>query len=407
MRLRLIYFLPLLFLSCFQTRVTQLEAPLVQSLNDKDLNASLSAFMDSSRFIGLGLGLIKEGEIEFADGFGFADVKEQISYSAKHVQPIGSVSKLFIGLAVAKSIEQGYFNLDTEINSILPFEINHPSFPDQPITIFHLVTHTSGIIDGENYWANNYFIKDTSASDDGTQYLLENFNAIEGEPESIADFMRYYFKPDEKWYAKENFNSDAPGAAYEYSNIGSCLAAYLVEIKSGMSFEEYCQKHFFDVLKMDATYWQVAKAGFPKSTLYKNKETAIPEFKLATFPDGGLHTNVNDLLLFMQEMMLVYNEESNLFNTSTSRLMMDKKFEVPPENLSKETNSGIFWDWMKNGRVGHNGADPGLFTMLSMNPETNSGYIMLFNKDMLSEEDWKKDYKQFLKLEKYLIELGY
>jgi len=44
-----------------------------------------------------------------------------------------------------KAIEDGYLSMDTKVNDVLPFKVIHPKYPNVPITVWHLVTHTSGI----------------------------------------------------------------------------------------------------------------------------------------------------------------------------------------------------------------------------------------------------------------------
>ena len=67
------------------------------------------------------------------------------------MQNIASVSKTLIGVSIMKLVEEDRLSLDDEANRFLPFDIVNPHFPASPILIRHLATHTSSILDDENY----------------------------------------------------------------------------------------------------------------------------------------------------------------------------------------------------------------------------------------------------------------
>ena len=379
---------------------------LSNSVNNSNasLEVEIRNMLHDSEFIGMGVGVLRNGEINYVKGFGYSNLEEKKEYSTKSIQPVGSISKLFIGVAIAKAIEQGYFNLETNINDILPFSVHNPHSSSSEIKVFHLVTHTSGISDSDLFWSNCYFIQDSAALDNGTQHIKNIHLARAGEMPSLKELISNYFKEDGKLYSIENFNGFEAGQNYEYTNVGSSLAAYLIEVETGISFKKFCEVNIFKPLKLENTSWQTPKIQEYMATLYKDKNTPIPQFQLSSYPDGGLHTTVEDLTIFMKEMIKGYSGKSKFMNKESFRLMFDKKFETLPSGYSPETNSGIFWDWGKSGRLGHNGSDPGLFTDLSFDTKTKDGTIILFNKEIIGVGEWKIQYKKFLKLKELLIE---
>jgi CubicO group peptidase (beta-lactamase class C family) len=64
-----------------------------------------------------------------------------------------------VGIALLKAQELGKLNLDDPIQKYLPFKVVNPNFSQIPITIRHLATHTSSILDNEFYLSKNYFLK--------------------------------------------------------------------------------------------------------------------------------------------------------------------------------------------------------------------------------------------------------
>jgi CubicO group peptidase (beta-lactamase class C family) len=92
---------------------------------------------------GCALAIIKDGKIIYQRGYGMADLEYDIPISPSSVFYIGSVSKQFTAFAVALLAQQGKLALDDDVRKYLP------ELPDYgtPITIRHLIHHTSGLRD--------------------------------------------------------------------------------------------------------------------------------------------------------------------------------------------------------------------------------------------------------------------
>ena len=109
--------------------------------NAEALTAALTTAYKQNDFPGFSVAIVNSDSILYENAFGFAELERKIPYTITTVQPIASISKLFIGIAVMKAVEQGLFTLGTDINSILPFKVLHPYTPEIPITTKHLL-HT-------------------------------------------------------------------------------------------------------------------------------------------------------------------------------------------------------------------------------------------------------------------------
>ena len=129
---------------------------------------STSAQADSLSFIlgnkyeqfdlpGFGVSMLNKDAVFYQQGFGYADKKKKRPFDEHTLISICSVSKTLLALAVMKAIEEEKLSLDSEINAFLPFKVIHPGFPEKPITVRHLVTHTSGIQD--SYWDFARFVQ--------------------------------------------------------------------------------------------------------------------------------------------------------------------------------------------------------------------------------------------------------
>lgn len=100
---------------------------------------------------GCALAVIKDGKIIYQRGYGMADLEHDIPISPASVFNIGSVSKQFTAFAVALLAQQGKLALEDDVRKYLP------ELPDYgtPITIQHLIHHTSGLREYKLPWVNH------------------------------------------------------------------------------------------------------------------------------------------------------------------------------------------------------------------------------------------------------------
>jgi CubicO group peptidase (beta-lactamase class C family) len=167
-----------------------------------------------------------KGKTVFSGGVGYADLDNRVSQTGKTVHNIGSVSKAVSVIAIMQLEEKGLLSLTDEIQKYLPYMPRKK----KPITINHILTHTSGI--------RHYSPKDD-----------ENFGAKR---------MRHYDSFEE---ATTIFRNDSllfePGEFYSYSSFSSNLMHGIVEKVSGMPFEEYMKKNVWQPAGMLSTCFDI------------------------------------------------------------------------------------------------------------------------------------------------------
>ena len=102
--------------------------------------------MNKNDVQGLSIALVDDQQVVWAEGFGFADVKDKISADADTIYRLGSVSKLFTATAAMQLVEQEKLELDQPLVKYVPdFALRTRFEGAQPITIRHILTHHSGI----------------------------------------------------------------------------------------------------------------------------------------------------------------------------------------------------------------------------------------------------------------------
>ncbi|MCK4495963.1 MAG: serine hydrolase [Candidatus Aminicenantes bacterium] len=224
---------------------------------------------------GCALAIIKDGKIIYKKGYGMANLEHNIPITPKSVFYIGSVSKQFVSMSIALLAKEGKLSLDDDIRKYLT------EMPDYgtPITIRHLIHHTSGLRD----------------------YLT--LLGIAG-----IDFGTYHEDDAVELIARQKQLNFEPGEKYLYSNSGYLTLAVIVKRASGKSLREFSDENIFKPLGMENSHFHD-----DYTMLIKNRATGyFPAGKgkyknfISTFDcvgSGGLFTNVEDLFLWDQNFV--------------------------------------------------------------------------------------------------------
>ncbi len=104
---------------------------------------SLFSDWDRSDSPGCALGVIQDGELIYARGYGMADLEHGIPITPRSIFRIGSTSKQFTALCILLLEEEGKLSLDDDIHTFFP---EMPEYP-APVTVRQLIHHTSGVRD--------------------------------------------------------------------------------------------------------------------------------------------------------------------------------------------------------------------------------------------------------------------
>lgn len=350
------------------------------------LTTSLQEVIKKDSLPGMSVILVNANHIIYERNFGYADVAKKIHYTSHSIQNIASVSKTFIAIALMKAIELGYFNLETDINTILPFKVLNPKFPNSLITVRELSNHSSSILDNPAIYPDTYQFEEGFAIYDTAAYeALQNLGYRQKVNDApLKTFLKDYLSVKGKYYSLNNFGSTRPGGSSHYSNIASALAAYLIEVKSSISYAEFTEKYILKPLKMYNSGWFLnAKDLNRYAKPYYDLLSSFPFYHYITYPDGGLRSNTTDLSKYLIALINGYNGDQSLLSRQSYQMMFSPQFskDHPPEGISLlHRNKGVFWNLYTNGTIGHDGDDPGVSSFLFFNTRTGQGGIFLCNK---------------------------
>lgn len=332
--------------------------------------------MSEVGMVGVGAAIIVDQKVVWTKGYGFADKERALPFTPNTIMNVGSIAKPFLGVAMMQAVHEGKLSLDDDINRYLPFRVINPHHPGEKITLRHLATHTSGIMDRWEVYSGTYHYGGDS-------------------PESLGHFLEQYFTRNGKSYSPGNFLDAKPGSRREYSNIGAGLAGYIVERAFGEPLNVYTRDHIFTPLQMTRTGWFLSEVDLANHTkLYVSQNglvIPIPLYGGTTYPDGGVRTSVADLSKFFIALLNggEYQGARILDSGSTAEMLHFQFTDANrPENYpAADGNSGLFWRTKFNGtRIGHGGNDPGIQTEMLSDLSKEVGVILFVNTS-LSESD--------------------
>lgn len=299
----------------------------------------------------------------FADGYA---QKPSRAYTWSTRQPVGSVSKTFIGLALAQLQHDKTLDLDAPIERYLSWRVRNPYFPNVPITLRQLATHTSSIRDRTAAYATSYVPRDSESASLGEflqRYLDANARPTKGNK-------------SEPRYQRLNFMRAAPGNTYEYSNIGAALAAYVIEVKLEMPFARYVEKNILSPVGMQSSF----HAGASDAQLHQSGGSTIKPYRLITYPDGGLIASCNDLARYLDQILAANAGRDSVLDSEAVRQMLAPQFlgKRPAKLPPKITDHGLFWE-IRGDKVGHSGSDPGVTALVALDPKKARASVQLTN----------------------------
>lgn len=328
--------------------------------NSIDFEEEISTEMGDQKIPALSVLIFKEETILYEKYFGQSNIEQNLSLTANHLFLLASISKTITATALLQLHEDGRFGLDDKINDYLPFPVKVPN-QSTDITFKMLLTHTSGIADGDAL--------------DGQYYYGED------SPVALDFFIENYLSPGGQFYnASQNYHNFEPGTRHEYSNVGNALIAVLVEQISGMGFNAYCKQNIFNPLGMTNSFWRLDEISQPIVQPYDytgGQYKAIQHYTFTDYPNGGLRSNVSDMFIFLSTLAQGGSRGAfELLETGTVDAMISPQIA----NIDNTVGLHLFLFNGANNLWGHDGGEQGVATIMAFNPETKVGVLIFTNQ---------------------------
>jgi CubicO group peptidase (beta-lactamase class C family) len=317
------------------------------------LDSYLDNLVSKDQFSGTVL-IAKDGQPFYTRVEGLASKRFNVPNKLDTKFNLGSMNKMFTGVAIMQLAEQGKVSLHDPVGKYLP-DLPHPEIAER-VTIHHLLTHTSGM---QDYWE-------------------EIFDAHWWEIKTVSQMVELIF---------EDSLLFEPGSEFHYSNSGPIVLGMIIEEVTGQDYYDYIREKIYqpagmigtDCYEMDRPVANLA-IGYTKMT-YDGTPTPDGSWRNNLFmhvvkggPAGGGFSTVEDLLSFdiaLRSNKLI-NKES--FDTLTAGKV---------ERGRGTSYAYLFQDKTVNGHriVGHGGGAPGINANLDMYLDSGYSVAVMANYD--------------------------
>ena len=277
----------------------------------------------------------KRGEVKDQNGIRGENSGEKIDFSTNF--RLASVSKQFIAYGIYLLIKKGKLSFDTKLNDI--FDVGEYA---KDITIKNMLNHTSGLLDYEDMEHTDAQIHDND----------------------VLEFVK-----------KQNRTYFSVGTKYQYSNTAYVILGLIIEKVSGISLGEYMKQEVFLPVGMKDTL-----VNYEGKTTINNRAYGHLEIDgelrvkdqywcSATIGDGGIYSNVNDLIKWVNHLIDMYNSGSEFF-----------KANILPDGTNSEYALGIR-HVVRRGVdiIYHCGETIGFNTIIGFVPSQDKKFIVLTN----------------------------
>lgn len=345
----------------------------INSLNKEQSQAVDAIFSDWDKTDtpGCALGIIKDGQLIYARGYGMANLEHDLQNNSKSVYRIGSTSKQFTAASIILLVEKGKLSLDDTLHTFFP------DFPDyaKNITVRHLLNHTSGI--------RNYL----------TLSILKGLQHID-----------YFTNKDVmRWLINQTQLNFEPGEEYGYSNSGYWLLGQIVNQVAEMSMADFAMQEIFKPLGMNSTHFHNDFTHIVKNRATGYMPNAEGGFKIQMSTidmtgAGGIYTTVEDMKKWDDAFY-----DSKVFSKAFWKMMTQKGELNNGETL--EYASGLeIRDYKGLKTISHDGGFAGYVAQLLRFPEQKTSVVLLINRGDVSPTDMAFKVADVLMADKYIEE---
>lgn len=330
---------------------------------EKEFEKDMAQYLDQIDAVGLACAVVKDNQVIYHHNFGVKSLETGEPVEDNTIFRIASISKSFTATSFMQLVEQGKVSLSDDVSDLIGFKVRNPKWPDTPITLEMLLSHTSSINDNQGYWETIDIINPDLSPDAGLCY-----------------------------------NDYEPGSGgYEYCNLNLNLAGTILERVSGVRFDQYVVKNILEPLGVYGGYcvdsldasrfgslyeWEGDKYVLQEEA-YEPRSEKIANYQfghdaLLFSPTGGMKISALDLARVMT-MHMNYGTTPDgvkIISEESSRAMQYERSE--PEHYG--LNLWLADDYVDGVTlVGHTGGAYGLRSAMFFNPDEKYGFVVISN----------------------------
>jgi len=294
--------------------------------------------------VGIVVGLINGDDVAYYS-FGNTASKDGVAVDEHSVFEIGSISKVFTTILLAKKVSNGDMKLSDPISMYLPKEVKIPTRGGKEITLSNLATHTSGLPRMPNNFA---------------------------PADPLNPFADYSVKQIYEFLSSYELTRDI-GEAYEYSNYGMGLLGHILELKTGKTYEQLVIDNIAKPLRMTNTALTFSEAMKTKLAKPHMGTTQVSNWDIITLAGaGGIRSTATDMVAFVKANMGV--TKSPIFKA------LALSHQSTYKNKEDDFEIGLGWHFENNNTIiWHNGQTGGYHSFIGFLKGTQKGVVVLTN----------------------------
>ena len=296
---------------------------------------------------GCAVSVARDDQVLFEKGYGMSNLEYDVPITPESIFHVASMSKEFTALSIVLLAQQGRLSLDDDVRKYIP----ELPWYGTPITLRHLLHHTSGIRD---QWS-----------------LLEFAGWRDDDPITMGDILDIVSRQKEL-----NF---PPGAQYLYSNSGFTLAAEVVKRVSGKTLRQFAQENIFAPLGMTRTHFHDDHTMIVpgRTSAYVPRDSGGGwAISIPVFDNAGatsLFTTVQDLAKWNANFV------THRVGGDAGWAMMLDRFVLTDGDTIPYALGLIHGQYRGLETIGHNGADAGYRSDFTRFVEPHIGISVLCN----------------------------
>ncbi len=356
------------FAACFALALLASPAagqqPAARADSARQALAGFERWVDSAlaswKVVGLGLGIMVDGQVVYSRGHGFRDLERRTPVTPETVFPIGSATKAFTAFALGTLVDQGGLEWDKPVRTYLPqFRLFDPAASDR-ITPRDLVTHRSGLPRHDLVWYNN-----TGST----------------REEVIGQLAHLPPSKDLR-------------ELFQYNNLMFLSAGYLAGHLMRSSWEDAVRRLVFEPLGMTASNFSVTESqkggDFSRGYVFRRDSIVLLPFRNIDLvgPAGSINSNVQDMLKWVGlHLGGGMAGGRRVVGAATLRDMYAPHMPIggmPQDKDLGATNYGLGWfvqGYRGKFLVQHGGNIDGFSALVGFFPQDRVGIVVLSNQN--------------------------
>jgi CubicO group peptidase (beta-lactamase class C family) len=269
-----------LMIVAIPARAQDRSLPLDQSEVTKrlgDFDAYMEHTLKDWNTPGIGVGIVVGDKLVFAKGYGYRDYEKKLPFTPTTLQPIASNSKLFTAVAAGMLVEEGKLTWDKPIHEAVPVIQFYNDQLTNNVTLRDMLSHRTGVTRHDSIWFKSPFTR---------KELFDKLKYLEPQQPMRTTFL--------------------------YNNLMFAAVGYVIELKSGKTWEDFVRERIFTPLDMNTTTYSIADmVKHPDhGVAFREKRDSFELYKIPYYEDtegvapaGAIVSNIEDLSHWLAALM--------------------------------------------------------------------------------------------------------